>query len=471
MRVLVLEASTSAAKALLYDTNRGAVAVECEPYPSAASAGGRYDAREICQAALRVGRKAAAGREVAAIGLGGVWHSIMACDRRLEPVTPAYLWNYPGASAIARSFRERPELARRIYSATGCMPNAIYPPYIILHMRQEGLDTRERLFVSQGGHLFHHLTGEWLESRCLASGMGLVNIGECRYDEEILGLCGARSEQFGALADSSDTRPLAREAADRMGIASGIPVVPAHADGCLNQIGSGALAAGRMTFSVGTSAAIRLSSERPILSDPPATWCYRGVGGWLAGAATNGAGNCVAWFRETFLRNRRDWDELESGLLEGGPTPVFLPFLFGERCPGWDDTRRGGFEELDGGNSAASLYRALCEGVLFNVYQCYRILTRHAGVPERIVLSGGILNSRGWTQMAADIFQREMMLSDSLHASLLGGAALALRAAGGLASAGDFETGDTETVSPRPEAAEQYERRFQRYLDCYARGK
>ena len=29
-----------------------------------------------------------------------------------------------------------------------------------------------------------------------------------------------------------------------------------------------------------------------------------------------------------------------------GDVPVFLPFLFGERCPGWCDSRRAGFYQV-----------------------------------------------------------------------------------------------------------------------------
>jgi gluconokinase len=227
-----------------------------------------------------------------------------------------------------------------------------------------------------------------------------------------------------------------------------------------------------MTFSVGTSAAIRLSTETPVLSNPPGTWCYVGVKGWISGAATNGACNCINWFKETVLKNKWSFAELEEELLSDAHTPVFTPFVFGERCPGWEDTRRGCFHDLTGQDGAASMFRAVSEGVLFNVYQCYKILSALSGEPDAIVLSGGILNSEKWVQVAADVFQRSMELSDNPNASLLGGAALALHAGGAIDDPEDFACESGGSVSPRADAAiaERYGHKFKNYMKYYFHG-
>jgi gluconokinase len=348
------------------------------------------------------------------------------------------------------------------------MPNITYQPYALLYLKENGLDLRERkFFASQGGYNFFKLTGERLETKSILSGMGFLDTHRLVCDPVVMELCGILPEQFGVLADYRDVRPLLPKMAESLGAAPGIPVVPAHSDGALNQIGNGCTRHGQMTFSVGTSAAIRLSTDRPVLSDPPGTWCYVGAGekGWLSGAATNGACNCIDWFRETVLKGKWSFEELNEELLSDAHTPAFVPFLFGERCPGWEDTRRGTFYDLNGQDDAPALFRAICEEVLFNIFQCCRILVRLAGEPKRIVLSGGILHSEKWIQMAADVFQREMEVSEALHASLLGGAALALTAAGSLKKPEDFVCGQgpEKVVSPRPEAAKKYEDRFERF--------
>ncbi len=49
-----------------------------------------------------------------------------------------------------------------------------------------------------------------------------------------------------------------------MGLRPGIPVIPVCSDDGMNQIAIGGYRMGAMSFSVGTSAAIRLSTQRPV---------------------------------------------------------------------------------------------------------------------------------------------------------------------------------------------------------------
>ena len=283
MLVLVLEASTSAAKAMLYDDVRGVIKVVSHDFPHNEAAIGVHDASGIYEAVIRAGREAAGGNDVAAIACGGVWHSIVACDADMRPASKAYLWNFTGTETICRKIRSDSEKSRSIYRRTGCVPNITYQPYTILYLKRNGFKTEDKFFTSQGALIFFNLTGERAETKCMASGMGLLNERELVYDDKIMELCGVRPDQFGKLTDYEDTAPLLMEPAEALGIPSGIPVVPAHSDGALNQVGNGCVLPGRMTLSVGTSAAIRMSCELPLMSDPPATWCYTGVTGWMAG--------------------------------------------------------------------------------------------------------------------------------------------------------------------------------------------
>jgi gluconokinase len=232
-------------------------------------------------------------------------------------------------------------------------------------------------------------------------------------------------------------------------------------------LGNGAHRPKFMTFSVGTSAAIRLSTDSPFLSDPAATWCYAGVDRWLSGAATAGAGSCVNWFKDTLMGGRMSFPELGETLLSDNETPVFLPFLFGERCPGWQDQRMGSFHEIKSAYNAQDLFRGLSEGILFNIYQCYLILEKSFGKPEQIILSGGILNSHQWTQMVSDIWGQEITISQSFQASLLGGVVLAQFAGEPSDELPDLPLGAKKTISPRPGSGNRYRDKFERYLYWY----
>ena len=116
-------------------------------------------------------------------------------------------------------------------------------------------------------------------------------------------MAGVKENQFGQLATYHDVRPLSESTAKRIGIKAGIPVVPSHPDGALNQVGNYAHKPGVMTLSVGTSGALRVSTRNPILPKGNELGCYCVVENWISGAAISGACNCLNWFKEKFLCN------------------------------------------------------------------------------------------------------------------------------------------------------------------------
>ena len=90
------------------------------------------------------------------------------------------------------------------------------------------------------------------------------------------------------------------------------------------------------------------------------------------------------------------------------------------------------------------------------------------GAPKEIRLSGGILNSEYWTQMAADIFGAPMVCADIPHASLIGAAMMGAQALDVNADLFDAQAG--KTVYPRPEMTARYAEKYARYIEAYERG-
>lgn len=491
MHVLVLEASTTSAKAMLHDLDGGPDngspvsgglvesspvdgrpgRVRVRPYPPMLADPTLHDPQVVVDTVVAVGRELldqfpGLRRDIAMIALGGAWHSVLLCDTDLEPVTPVLPWSFTGASDLCAVLRADADYVDEFAQRTGCMVNAIYPYFKLQLLREQGYDLAAHRIVGQGTFLFHRLTGTVRSSAAMASGSGLLNIHDRTWDETLLASLGIGPEQLGELTGSDAAAPLTAEAAARLGLPAGIPVLPANPDGGLNQLGAGALEEGVMTFSVGTSGALRLSTSRPLISPSHATWCYLSPGGWLSGAATNGACNCVDWFRRS-LPQPSSYRDLEAAASGPDSTPVFLPFLFGERCPGWDDERTGGFTGLRPQHTVADLYLGLQEGILFNLLQCFRALVDAGGDPHTVMLSGGILNSARWTQMAADIFARPMHVTSLEHASLLGGAILAGHALGRIGDLKDFTPTVERVIDPDPATAGLYEHKMERYLAAY----
>lgn len=467
MRILVLESSTTSAKAMLYDTDEKNYKVKTRAYSDLVGGSITHDAERVFLETMDLGKHICQKEKVDMISLSGTWHSLMLCDKNMIPKTPVYLWSYIGASNLCKKLREDQEYVRRYYHKTGCMVNGIYPFFKLLHLKEMGHKIEDSYIMGQGTYTMYRLTGKRVITECMASGTGLLNIHDKKFDKTLLEEVGIKDEQLSRLVTYDKVFPLTVEGAKLLDLQPGIPVIAANADGGLNQVGVGALEEGIMTFSVGTSGAVRLTVDQAIIPDMPSTWCYLSPKAWLSGAATSGCCNCIDWFKNQVAGRGVTYSDLETknSVLEN--TPVFLPFLFGERCLGWDDERKGGFLGLEPYHTKQDMYRAVQEGVLFNLYQCYETLSKVNGVPKKIKLSGGILHSKVWLQMCVDIFGVKMEIDDVQHGSLLGGAVLAMELLGVIPDARDFKTGHSKIIKPNMDNVSIYKEKYERYLKYY----
>lgn len=467
MWILALEASTTSAKAMLYDTRTHMIMEKTRPYGKMYDDEILHDAKIVFENMAEVGKELSAGKDIAVISLSGTWHSLVLCDQNMEPATPVYQWSYTGASGVCSELRKDSSFVKEYYQRTGCMVNATYPLFKLLYLKEQGYHLEDYYIMGQGTYNNYRLTNERVTTRCLASGTGLLNIHTREYDMESLKMAGIKESQLSHLTESEQTLPLSEEGAAALGLRAGIPVLLTNSDGGLNQIGVGAVRENIMTFSAGTSGAVRISTARPVIPEVPSTWCYLSPKGWLSGAATAGCCNCIDWLIEHVTKGTVEYGQLEKDTGNILDTPIFLPFLFGERCPGWNDERSGGFAGLKAWHDISDMYRGIQQGVLFNLYQCYRILTEVAGEPEKIKLSGGILHSKVWTQMCADIFGKELEVDETKQSSLMGAIVLAREAVGDLSSVGEYEPCVKTVVKPDWQRNSQYMKQFEKYMTIY----
>jgi gluconokinase len=468
MLVLALESSTSSAKAIVYDSEKGMIREKQEAYSREISHDGKSDPVEVFNLMMHVGSLAAAGYDIRAVALCGIWQSICICDDRFHPQSPCYAWNFVEMSPFCEKIREDEKLTEGLYQRTGGMVNCTYSRFVLPYLRAKGEDFTGKRFLSQGGYNYFRMTGEALESACSQSGAGFVSLETKEYDDFVMDFCGVRKEQFGALASYENSFPLKEEIAGLLHIPAGIPVVPSYADGALNQVGNDANRTGIMTISVGTSAALRMITEKPKLPKDRRLWCYLGVGNkYVEGGAISGACNCINWYKEDILGNAWSFEKLEEET--GHPLPQFLPFLYGERCPGWQDERTAAFTGIRHYHRPPDFYHAIQMGITCNMYQCYRDLVENVAEPTDIIVSGGITHSVSWCHMLADILGKKILVSGNSSASTIGGAVLAMHAAGCFSDVSDFRTEfeNAQLMEPDPDKAEGYLRAYEKYLQLY----
>jgi gluconokinase len=134
--------------------------------------------------------------------------------------------------------------------------------------------------------------------------------------------------------------------------------------------------------------------------------------------------------------------------------------MAGERAPLWNADLRGSFFGLALHHGKHHMIRAALEGVIFNLYSILPALEELVGPTRRMMATGGFARSALWRQMMADIFNREVVVPESVESSCLGAAVLGAWALGLLPSLSVISgmVGSTNHHAPEAEAVAVYGR-------------
>lgn len=393
--------------------------------------------------------------------ISSTWHNLLLLDREYKPLSNSYYWNSNIAREIVDEYKKEFEKADYFYQNTGCIVHPQYPYFKMLKLKEKYSNTDNLKITDIGSYIYFLLTDNYASSMAMLSGSGFLNIHTKKYDEKLLEDLAISEKNLPEIRMDAKAEKLTEKGMKLLNLDYEVPVYLAYPDGALNQIGE-ETEIESMSFSIGTSSALRIHSGKPKLSESSSTWCYITPKNYLVGGATSGASNCVDWIKAKLFPDN-SYEEL---LVEYDPSkeyPVFLPFLFGERSPGWDYTRNAAFFGIDANTSEHDLYYSVLEGVVFNAYQTYLSLVETNKSPETIRLSGGFASSQITAQMCCDIFGRDIILSENAQQSMLGGVKLVY-----MFNDLEFkEEVSEEILKPELENVEIYKEKFERYLKYY----
>lgn len=171
MLVLALESSTSSAKALLFDTEKGVLETADASYASEGliRSQGVTDTDGVFRLTAHLGRRLAQGRDIAAIALCGTFHSMAVCESDMS-ARDTYSWNYMAPSLQCAEARKDEALVEKLYTRTGCYPHVTYMRHTLRYLADSGMKLTGKKLISQGAYNLFQLTGEYAESVSTASG-------------------------------------------------------------------------------------------------------------------------------------------------------------------------------------------------------------------------------------------------------------------------------------------------------------
>jgi gluconokinase len=260
------------------------------------------------------------------------------------------------------------------------------------------------------------------------------------------------------------------EFARRWPTLSTVPWVPALGDGACSNIGAGCTRPDRAALMVGTSGAMRVSWPTDAVAIPAGLFCYRvDRRRILLGGALSNGGSVHAWLTRIL---RLDSPEVVERELDAMPPDTHsltvLPFLAGERSPGWVAEARAAIVGLSLATRPVDIVRAGLETVAYRfalVHERLREACPDAGV--LVATGGALLASPAWTQIMADVLGVPVVPSLEPEASARGAALLAFEALGILPSVDAVPTRLGTPVIPDPTRHARYRAGLARHRELY----
>ncbi|WP_353183939.1 gluconokinase [Parapedobacter lycopersici] len=439
--------------------------------------------RAIGQTVQGVNRQTGNNSDLLGVGFSSAMHGIIAMDKQGIPLTHCIIWTDTRATAFASQLSDTPE-GSAIYRATGTPIHPMSPLCKLGWMRMHlpAVHAAAYKFISVKEYVFLRLFGRYVIDESIASATGLFDIHQFNWHPAALEIAGISADRLAEpVPITYCMEGMDEHLAARMGIAEDVPFVIGGSDGCLANLGADVIQPGAAAVTIGTSGAVRMTSDRPRTDDKARTFSYvltREL--HVLGGAVNNGGIVLQWFKDSFEPAAVSSDAAFHGLMDaaagvpaGSEGLLFLPYLTGERSPHWNAEAKGMFFGVQLHHRKAHFVRALLEGVIFGVYSVGRVLEEITGPIHTIHANGGFAYSSLWLQVLADVFDRPVHVRKNVEAAARGAYVTVLNALGKRSTFIDIadQPPPSEIILPSPARHEVYRVNFERFERLYDKVK
>lgn len=444
---LGIDLGTSELKAILMDADGSVLAhagvrLNVSRRHSGWSEQAPQDWWQACLQALDQLRAHDAYARVACIGLSGQMHGAVLLGDDDRVLYPAILWD------DSRAMAEAEALGVGFAEVTGSLPMAglTAPKLLWLQRHEPEMFAAIDCVLSPKDYLRLCLSGERISEMSDAAGTLWLDVAQREWFSPMLHATGLTLQQMPRLVEGgAASAALNTSAAARLGLSTDVVIAGGGGDNPVAAVGIGAVNAGDGFITLGTSAAIVAITDHAAGNPASAvhSFCHALPNRWYTMGAMLAGASCLRWV--TRLTGTPDeqtlLDHVQAQLPISQPvpldTPLFLPYLAGERTPHNDPLLRGGFMGLGHDCTPAMLGYAVMEGVGFGLLDALRAVQSTGADVTSCALVGGGARSEYWAQLLANILQREIFtLHGSELSACVGAAKLGFMAIGVVSLAG-----------------------------------
>ncbi len=447
--VIGLDCSTTACKAIAWDRQGKPAASSRHPLPMLKPQPTWHEQPveswwEGTQQVLRQLAEQIDPARIAGMAISVQRETFVTEDEQGKPLQNAFLWMDERAREVL-SILEQEYGKESFHRETGKPLSANLTAAKLVWLREKQPESFQRIGRVLDVHAFlaEKLTGKCVTAWGCADPTGLFDMIHNTWDAALINSIGLPLEVMPeALPSGSKIGSLTAEAAGLTGLPEGLPLFAGLGDGQAAGLGINVTQANETYLNLGTAVVTGTHTDQ-YLTDTAFRTMYSGEPDrYVLETVLLGGTYTISWFTDTFAGNQPRgeqgskspemvWEAEAARLPAGAQGLMLVPYWNSVMNPYWDAAASGMVVGWRGIHTLAHLYRAILEGIAFELRLHVSGVETALGHPlERFIAVGGGANSTLWRQIIADVTGRPVARADAPEASALGAGILAAWGAG-----------------------------------------
>lgn len=451
MSLMGLDIGTTGCKASLFDEGGTLLSAAYMEYPLEQPKPGAFELNpeRVWESVRRVIADvllAVPGVIVHALSISSLGETVVPVDHHGNVLSNAIL--YTDSRGIEQAAIIEQKIGKeRTMELTGVPLHPMFSLPKVMWIKQYQPEIYQKVwkFMPFGDFIAFLLTGISVTDYTLASRTMAFNVSKKEWDSDMFDAAGIEADKFPDLIQSGQIiGPIRNEIRQSLGFRSETLVVAGGHDQACAALGAGILHNNHAVDGIGTVECITPAYSSPILNTKMLQYQFNCAphvieGLYLTYAFNFTGGSLIRWYRDKFGQIAEAearklginvYDYLNSTSATSPTDLLVIPHFAGSGTPYMNPEAKGTIYGLSFDTDSTHLYRALMEGVTYELRYNLECLAE-AGIPiESLRAVGGGAKSDLWLQIKADIMNCPVERLNVSEAGTMGNIILAGKASG-----------------------------------------
>lgn len=434
------------------------------------------DASVIFDAVCEVIRDVSKNCTLSAIGVTTFGETFTVLDENDNVLLPSMLYTDPRGAEECVSLCEKLGEERLTY-ISGAKPHQMYslPKIMWIKNNRPEVFAKIRRIMLMEDYIIYMLTGNAVIDYSLAARTMALDIRNKCWSDEILSAAGIDksllSMPVGAFNIAGEIK---EDVAKSLGINHSIKIVNGAHDQVASAVGSGVFENGHAVDGTGTVECItpvfdKIPEDKQLYDKGYSVVPYVFDGTFVCYAFSFTGGAAIKWFRDN-ISAEKSYEKLDCSVKSEPTGLLVLPHFAGAATPYMDNGSKAAIIGLTLEHTSADIYKALMEGVTYEIRINTDNLQAFGINPEKLYATGGGASSEVWLQIKADILNLPITALDAKEAGTCGTCMMTGVAVGlykDLYEAKKFFVKEKKTFTPNSENVKIYKKYYNAYKDVY----